>query len=70
MKPSLNSHNAFIKTYTFITNFLCTSSSEACASRDLFFFLFVFCLFPDFHEMWHSMMSACCFTDVKQQWAT
>ena len=23
---------------------------------------------PDFHELWHSMMSTCLFTDAKQQW--
>ena len=27
-------------------------------------------LSPDFHENWCSVMSACLFTKVKQQWAT
>ena len=28
-----------------------------------------FFLSPDFHELWHSMMSTCLFTEVKWQWA-
>ena len=24
---------------------------------------------PDFHQLWHSMMSTCLITKVKQQWA-
>ena len=27
-------------------------------------------LSPDFRELWHSMMSTCLVTEVKQQWAT
>ena len=33
--------------------------------KDLTFFLS-----PDFHELWHSMMSSSLITVVKQQWAT
>ena len=44
---------------------LSTSSSEAHASRNLFF-----CLSSDFHELWCSLMSTCLFTEVKRQWAT
>ena len=39
-------------------------SSEALASRDHFFWLF---LSPDFHELWHSGMSTCLVTEFKQQ---
>ena len=28
-----------------------------------------FFLFPDFHELWCSVMSICLLTEVKQQWA-
>ena len=28
-----------------------------------------FCLSPDFHELWRSVMSACLLTEVKRQWA-
>ena len=38
--------------------------SEARASRDHFFSS------PDFDQLWPSMMTACLFTEVKQQWAT
>ena len=56
---------------------LSTVSREACASRSHFLFIFVFlflffCIFyslsPDFHEVWHSVMSTCLITEVKQQW--
>ena len=36
--------------------------------RSCFIFLFLFCLLRDFHELWHSMMSACLIIEVKQQW--
>ena len=44
--------------------FLSVNSKEDGDSRDHFF------LSPDFHELWHSMMSICLFTEVKRQWAT
>ena len=40
--------------------------SERLALLD-FFFPF---LSPVFHELWHSMMSTCLITEVRQQWAT
>ena len=44
-------------------------SSQACASRVNFTFLFVgFFLSPNFHELWHNVMSTCIITEVKQQW--
>ena len=33
-------------------------------------FIFTFFLSPDFHELWHSVMSICPSTEVKWQWAT
>ena len=42
------------------------SSSEAHNSRNHFFIF----LSLDFHELWHSVMNMCLFTEVKQQWAT
>ena len=55
----------------FIEMFLSASCSKAHASRDHFFsfFLFRFFLSPDFNELWHSVMSTCLITEVKQQWA-
>ena len=29
-----------------------------------------FFLSPDYHELWHSMRSACLLTEIKRQWAT
>ena len=43
---------------------LSASSSEAHTSRNHLF------LSRDFHELWHSLMSICLFTEVKWQWAT
>ena len=48
--------------------FLSASSSEAHASRNHFFFVSYFWS-PDFHELRHSVMSACLLTEVKHQWA-
>ena len=45
-------------------SFLITSSSKARISRDHIF------LSPDFHELWHSVMSTCLITEVKQEWTT
>ena len=45
--------------------FLSMSSSEARTSRDFFSFF----LSPDFHELWHSVMTTSLITEVKQQWA-
>ena len=47
---------------------LSRSSSEACASRDHFFFLFF--LSQDFYEFWCCVLIICLFTEVKQQLAT
>ena len=33
-------------------------------------FFFFFFLSLDFHELWASVMNACLFTEVKQQWDT
>ena len=33
----------------------------------VFSFIFVFFLPPDFHELWHSVISICLLTDVKQK---
>ena len=52
-------HYWFKSTYKFLS----ASSNKAFTFRDSFF------LSTDFHELWHSMMSACLFTEVKQQWA-
>ena len=49
--------------------FLSVGSSESHSSRD-HSFLVVFFLSQDFHELWHSVMSICLFTEVKQQQAT
>ena len=46
---------------------LSVSSSETRTCRDHFFHFF---LSPNFHELWHSVMSICLFTEVKRQWAT
>ena len=43
--------------------FLSVSPGKAHVSRDFFF------LFPDFYELWCSMMSSCLISEVKQQWA-
>ena len=45
--------------------FLSVSSSEACASKNHFFF----CL-PTFMNCGGTVASICLFTEVKQQWAT
>ena len=45
-------------------NLLNVSSGEAHTSKDHYF------LSPDLQELWHSVMSTCLLTEVKQQWAT
>ena len=50
-------------TMPYIT-LLGTTSGEAHVLRDHFFILF---LSPDFHELWHSVMSTSLFTEVKWQ---
>ena len=40
------------------------SLGRAYISRNKFF------LSPNFHQLWHSVMSICLLTEVKRQWAT
>ena len=46
---------------------LSTSSGEARASRN-HFFVVVFFLSLDFHELWFRVMNICLFTEVKRRW--
>ena len=41
--------------------------SLALGDQNLFWPCFPF-LSQDFYKLWHSVMSACLFTEVKQQW--
>ena len=50
--------------------FLSASFSVAGASTDHFFPFLIFFLYLDFHELWHSVMGACLYNEVKQQWVT
>ena len=53
----------------FFVLFVCENYGNSKTLVLLGIIFFLSSLSQDYHELWHSMMSICLFTEVKLQWA-